>query len=200
MLRIHAILVWIRIITKYLHIQSTKVPSPRTKGWGAHSPAAKGVGEFQFRRLEKKLSTLPTLCGTADHPIFVIDLEEANKKTNVKKSFSAYYFLTVHLHHFSKIKSQKVVTHSRNQGFSYFFILMLEGSGAGSGSMPLTTGSGSRRFKNIRIRRIRIRIRIRNTDVCNKIIYTFSGEGKGRSSLATLFTRKGSWTASSHNI
>jgi hypothetical protein len=27
---------------------------PRTKGWGgAHSPAAKGVGESQFRRLEK---------------------------------------------------------------------------------------------------------------------------------------------------
>jgi hypothetical protein len=31
------------------------------KGGGAHSPAAKGVGESQFRRLEKKLSTLPTL-------------------------------------------------------------------------------------------------------------------------------------------
>ncbi len=29
---------------------------------GARSPAAKGVGESQFRRLEKKLSTLPTLC------------------------------------------------------------------------------------------------------------------------------------------
>jgi hypothetical protein len=33
----------------------------RTKGLGALSPAAKGVGEFQFRRMEKKLSTLPTL-------------------------------------------------------------------------------------------------------------------------------------------
>ncbi len=32
---------------------------PRPKGGGAHSPAAKGVGESQFRRLEKKLSTLP---------------------------------------------------------------------------------------------------------------------------------------------
>jgi hypothetical protein len=30
-------------------------------GGGAHSPAAKGVGELQFRRLEKRLSTLPTL-------------------------------------------------------------------------------------------------------------------------------------------
>ncbi len=27
---------------------------------GAHSPAAKGVGEFQFQRLEKKPSTLST--------------------------------------------------------------------------------------------------------------------------------------------
>ncbi len=30
-------------------------------GGGAHTPTAKGVGEFQFWRLEKKLSTLPTL-------------------------------------------------------------------------------------------------------------------------------------------
>ncbi len=35
---------------------------PGPKGRGAHSPAAKGVGESKFRRLEKKLSTLPTLC------------------------------------------------------------------------------------------------------------------------------------------
>jgi hypothetical protein len=31
-------------------------------------------------------------------------------RTNFKKSFSAYYFMKVHLHHFSKIKSQKEVT------------------------------------------------------------------------------------------
>ncbi len=35
---------------------------PGPKGGGAHSPASKGMGESQFRRLEKKLSTLPTLC------------------------------------------------------------------------------------------------------------------------------------------
>ncbi len=34
---------------------------PGPKGGEAHSPAAKGVGESQFQRLEKKLSTLPTL-------------------------------------------------------------------------------------------------------------------------------------------
>ncbi len=35
-------------------------------------------------------------------------------------NFSAYYFLMVHLHHFSKKKSHKVVMQNRrNQGFSY---------------------------------------------------------------------------------
>jgi hypothetical protein len=51
-------------------------------------------------------------------------------------------------HHFSTIKSHKEVTKSRNQGFSYFFCLMIEGSG----SRHLSSGSvsGSRRPKNIR--------------------------------------------------
>ncbi len=35
---------------------------PGPKGGGAHSSAAQGVGESQFLLLEKKLSTLPTLC------------------------------------------------------------------------------------------------------------------------------------------
>jgi hypothetical protein len=40
-------------------------PPPITGGGGgAHSPAAKGVGESQFRRHKKKLSTLPTLWGS----------------------------------------------------------------------------------------------------------------------------------------
>jgi hypothetical protein len=41
-----------------------------------------------------------------DPAVFVIDLQDANKKL----FFSAYYFLKVHLHHFSKIKSHKEVT------------------------------------------------------------------------------------------
>jgi hypothetical protein len=36
-------------------------PSPNKKRGGTHSPACKGVGESQFGRLEKKLSTLPTV-------------------------------------------------------------------------------------------------------------------------------------------
>jgi hypothetical protein len=41
-----------------------------------------------------------------DPAVCVIDPQGANKKT----IFFAYYFLKVHLHHFSKIKSLKEVT------------------------------------------------------------------------------------------
>jgi hypothetical protein len=87
-----------------------------------------------------------------DPAIFIIDLQDANKKLILKKSFSAYYFLKVHtgIYHFSKIKCQKKSKKSRNEGFSYYFCLMIE-------------GSGSRRPKNMRIRWIRIRIRFHNT-------------------------------------
>ncbi len=90
-----------------------------------------------------------------DPAIFVIDLQDASKKLIFNTTFSAYYFLMVHLHHLSKIKSQKESQNRRNQGFSYYFCMMIEGSGA----IPLTSGSGSgsRRPKNMWIR-------IRNTD------------------------------------
>ncbi len=39
--------------------------------------------------------------------IFVIDLQDASKKQIFNTIFSAYYFLKVHSHYFSKIKSQK---------------------------------------------------------------------------------------------
>jgi hypothetical protein len=102
-----------------------------------------------------------------DPAIFVIDLQDASKKLIFSIIFSAYYFLKVHLHHFSKIKSQKESQNRRNQGFSYYFCMMIDGSGAGAGSIPLTSGSGSgsRRPKNIWIR-------IRNTGsavVCSTI-------------------------------
>jgi hypothetical protein len=42
-----------------------------------------------------------------DPAIFVIDLQDANKKIIKKKCFSAYYFLKVHLHNFSKIKPKR---------------------------------------------------------------------------------------------
>jgi hypothetical protein len=45
-----------------------------------------------------------------DPSIFIIDIQDDNKKLIKKKRFSAYYFLKVLLHHFSKVKSQKEVT------------------------------------------------------------------------------------------
>jgi hypothetical protein len=54
-----------------------------------------------------------------DPAIFVIDLQDASKKLIFKTIFSAYYFLKVHLHNFSKINGQKEPQNSRNQGFSY---------------------------------------------------------------------------------
>jgi hypothetical protein len=44
-----------------------------------------------------------------DPAIFDFDLQDANKN-EIKKSFSAYYFLKVHLHHCSNIRSKKEVT------------------------------------------------------------------------------------------
>ncbi len=62
-----------------------------------------------------------------------------------KTNFFANDILKLHLHHFSKIKIQKESQNSRNQGFSYYFSMIIE-------------GSGSWRPKNMWIR-----IRIRNT-------------------------------------
>jgi hypothetical protein len=42
-----------------------------------------------------------------DPAIFVIDLQDANKKLILLRKISADNFLKVQLHHFSKIKSQK---------------------------------------------------------------------------------------------
>ncbi len=80
-----------------------------------------------------------------DPSTFIIDLQDANKKVTLKKVVL----------HITLWRSQS----SRNQGFSYYFCLMIEESG--SGSIPLTNGSGSRRPKNTWIRLIRIRIRTR---------------------------------------
>ncbi len=105
-----------------------------------------------------------------DPSIFVIDLQDARKKTNFCNTiFSACDFLKQYLHIFSKIKIQKESQNSRNQGFSYYFCMVIEGSGygsragSGSGSIPLSSGSGSWRPNNTWIRWIQIRIRICNT-------------------------------------
>jgi len=43
-------------------LSPASVPLPRNQRGRADSPAGEGLGESQFRRLEEKLSTLPTLC------------------------------------------------------------------------------------------------------------------------------------------
>ncbi len=42
---------------------------------------------------------------------------KCQQKINLKKSFSAYYFLKLHVHYFSKIKSQKDVTKQEESRF-----------------------------------------------------------------------------------
>ncbi len=55
-------------------------------------------------------------------------------------SFVTYYFLTMHLYKFSKIKVKKKSQNCRNhKALAYYFFLMIEGSG----SVPRTNGSGS---------------------------------------------------------
>ncbi len=78
----------------------------------------------------------PALAPAPDPAIFVIDLQDVNKELFFL-SFSAYHFLRVYLHHFSKIKSHKEVTNSRNQGFSYYFCVTIDGSGSAV-AIPLT--------------------------------------------------------------
>ncbi len=84
--------------------------------------------------------------------------------------------MKLHLHHFSKIKIQKESQNRRNQGFSYYFCMMIEGSGAGSGSgsIPLTSGSGSWRPKNTWIRWIRIRNTVVKGSFHSKFLYIFN--------------------------
>jgi hypothetical protein len=94
-----------------------------------------------------------------DPAIFVIDLQDASKKLifNTIEFFLlitlSYFYLSSYIYIiFQRQKVKKSHKNGRNQGFSYYFCMMIEGSGSG-------------RPKNMWIRWIRIRIRIRNTDM-----------------------------------
>jgi hypothetical protein len=67
-----------------------------------------------------------------DPALFVIDFQDANKKLIKKKFFCLLLFEGPFKTSFSKIKSQKTSQSSRNQGFSYYFCLVIEESGYGS--------------------------------------------------------------------
>ncbi len=58
----HSVCPLVGIGTLPLPLPQASVPlPPGTKGGKAHSPRGEGLGESQFRRLEKKPNTLPTL-------------------------------------------------------------------------------------------------------------------------------------------
>ncbi len=86
-----------------------------------------------------------------DPSVFITDLQDANKKLFFLKRFPVYYFFKVRTcTSFSKIKSQKMSQNSRNQGFSYYICLMIEGSGSGRPKSkpegPKASGSGGSGF------------------------------------------------------
>ncbi len=92
--------------------------------------------------------------GSADPSRWLMDplpFSSLTFKMPTKNLLLFFYFFYL-LHHFSKIKSQKESQNSRNQGFSYYFCMMIEGSGSVSGSIPLTNASGSGKPKNKWIR------------------------------------------------
>ncbi len=55
-----------------------------------------------------------------DPAIFVSDLQDVNKKVLFFQSSFAYYFLKVHVHNFSKIKSHRTV------GSMFFLLILLD--------------------------------------------------------------------------
>ncbi len=57
-----------------------------------------------------------------DPAIFVIELQDASKKLIFNTIFSAYYFLKVQLHHFSKIKFKKSHKIEGIKGFLTIFV------------------------------------------------------------------------------
>ncbi len=97
-----------------------------------------------------------------DPAIFVIDLQDASKKLNLKKCFPAYSFFKGTVTSFYKEKKSKRSNKTvGTKSFLPTFALMI----LGSGSVYLTYRSRSR-LKNIRI----LRIQIRNT--CRVPTYT----------------------------
>ncbi len=90
-----------------------------------------------------RASMPPTNGSDPDLAIFVIDLQDANKKLILKKVLC--FLLFEGRFNFSKIRSPNEVTKLQESTFFLLFLLddkrTIEGSGPGS--IPLTNGSGS---------------------------------------------------------
>jgi hypothetical protein len=95
---------------------------------------------------------------------FFSSVADKQKKLSFLRNFflliTYRYLLKLHLH---QLKSQKEVKNCKNQGFSYFFCLLIEGSVSRFGSVRNNDGSGSERPKNVRLLRIRIYVTLRLT-------------------------------------
>ncbi len=101
---------------------------------------------------------------------YVIDLQEINQEISFLNVFLLFTFWRYIYITFQRLIVQMELQNSRNQGYSYYFCLMIDGSGfrseseARSRSTPLTNGSGSRSGRP-KAKPLWIRwIRIRNTD------------------------------------
>ncbi len=105
-----------------------------------------------------------------DPSIFIIDLQDATKNYFKKRFFLHITFWRYFYIILQKLRVKKKSQNSRNQCFSYYFCLMIEGSRSGSIFLTNGSASGSRRPKNMWIRWIRIRIRIHNTDLCYALV------------------------------
>jgi hypothetical protein len=92
-----------------------------------------------------------------DPAIFVIDLQDNNKKLILKKYVCLLLFEGTFTSFFNDKKSKR--SH-KTVAIKVFLTIFLKMEGSGSISLTKGYGSGSRRPKNIRIR---IRIQIRNT-------------------------------------
>ena len=73
------------------------LPPPRTKGLGAHSLRLKRWGESQFRRLEKKLSTLSTLWLSGRQMIYRLAVFglESTRSNDVLRAMGSVLQLTI---------------------------------------------------------------------------------------------------------
>jgi hypothetical protein len=87
-----------------------------------------------------------------DPAIFVIDLQDANKKLIIVKSFFCLLHFEGTFTSFFKDKMSK--RNHKTVGIKVFLIILLDNRRMmeGSGSPPLTNGSGSGRPKNMWIR------------------------------------------------
>jgi hypothetical protein len=78
-----------------------------------------------------------------DPAFFVIDLQDASKKLIFLRNFFCLLRFEATFTSFFEDKKSNESQNNRNQGFSYYFCMMIEGSGSragsGSGSITLTS-------------------------------------------------------------